>query len=148
MVKYKACLNLHGGKQELGANYFKRFDLVVTWMAIHILLVLAILYHLSMRQINLVMAYTQEQIECEMDMMLPHGISIWHGHVKDYVLMLINNIYEQKHASKLFFQIIYLVSDEYVIVRGQVFFVAYVDDGFFFGPHPNLIDEAICFTFH
>ena len=42
-MKYKACLNLHGSKQELGVNNFEMFAPVVTWMAIHFLLVPAIL---------------------------------------------------------------------------------------------------------
>ena len=45
VVKYKACLNLYGSKQELGANYFEIFAPVMTWMAIHFLLVLEILNH-------------------------------------------------------------------------------------------------------
>ena len=102
VVKYKAHLNLYGSKQELGANYFETYTTVVTWMAIRFLVVLAILNHWSMRQIDFVMAYTQAPIECEMYMTLPHGISTWYGHAKDYVLRLINNIYGQKQASKVF----------------------------------------------
>ena len=55
-----------------------------------------------MRQIDFVMANTQVPIECEMLMTLPHDISAWHGHAKDYVLKHINNIYGQKQDDKVF----------------------------------------------
>ena len=100
-MKYKADLNLHCSKQEL-ANYFETFAPVLIWMAISFLLVLAILNHWSMRLMDFVIAYTQALIECKMYMTLPHGISTWHGHAKYYVLKLINNIYGQKQAGKVF----------------------------------------------
>ena len=55
-----------------------------------------------MIQIDFVMANTQVPIECEMLMTLPHDISAWHGHAKDYVLKHINNIYGQKQDDKVF----------------------------------------------
>ena len=102
ITKYKACLNLHRSKQEMGANYFETYAHVVTWMAIPFLLVLAILNHWSMRQIDFVMAYTQAPIECKMYMTLCQGISTQYGHAKDYALRLIHNIYGQKQAGKMF----------------------------------------------
>ena len=37
VMRYEAHLNLHSGKQELGANYFVTFAPVMTWMAICLL---------------------------------------------------------------------------------------------------------------
>ena len=34
VTKYKACLKLHGGIQELGVNYYETYAPVITWMAI------------------------------------------------------------------------------------------------------------------
>ncbi len=34
VTKYKARLNLHGGKQEFGTNYYETYAPVVTWFAI------------------------------------------------------------------------------------------------------------------
>ncbi len=34
VTKHKARLNLHGGKQEFGTNYYKTYAPVVTWFAI------------------------------------------------------------------------------------------------------------------
>ena len=145
VITYKAYLNLHDGWQELGANYFEMFPPVMTWMAICFLLVVAILNHWSMRQIDIVMTYTQAPIKCEIYMTLSHGILTWYGHAKDYVLKLINNICGQKQASNVFadysdvklqeinFQC--LVSDQCVFVREKVIFVAHVNDGIFLSPH-------------
>ena len=41
--KYKARLNLHGGKQEYGANYYKTYAPVVTWFAIRLIIVIGII---------------------------------------------------------------------------------------------------------
>ena len=42
VVKYEACLNLHGSKEELGANNVEMLAPVMTWMSIHFLLVVVI----------------------------------------------------------------------------------------------------------
>ena len=42
VTKYEAWLNLHGGKQELGVNYFETYAQVATWMAICFSLIVAI----------------------------------------------------------------------------------------------------------
>ncbi len=34
ITKYKVCLNLHGGKQEFGVNYYETYAPVITWFAI------------------------------------------------------------------------------------------------------------------
>jgi hypothetical protein len=34
ITKHKACLNLHGGKQEFGMTYYDTYAPVVTWFAI------------------------------------------------------------------------------------------------------------------
>ena len=85
------------------------------------------------------MAYTQAPIDCKIYMTLPHGISTWHGSAKNYVLKLINNIYEQKQAGKVFADYMsktlqeinfkHLVSNVW-----KVIFVEYVDDGIFLSP--------------
>ena len=66
VTKYIAWLNLHSGKQKLGVNYFKTYAPVATCMAIPFLLIVAILNHWFLRQVDFVMAYTQAPIECKM----------------------------------------------------------------------------------
>ena len=44
ITKYKARLNVHGGKQTFGVNYFETYAPVVTWFAIRLLFHFAILF--------------------------------------------------------------------------------------------------------
>jgi hypothetical protein len=58
VYKHKARLNVHGGKQVYGENYFETFTPVVTWFSIRLLLVLSILNKWHTRQVDFVLAYT------------------------------------------------------------------------------------------
>ncbi len=42
--KYKARLNLHGGKQEFGTNYYETYAPVATWFSICLLIVIGIIF--------------------------------------------------------------------------------------------------------
>ncbi len=42
--KYKAHLNLHGGKQEFGTNYYKTYAPIATWFSIRLLIVIGIIF--------------------------------------------------------------------------------------------------------
>jgi hypothetical protein len=45
VTKHKARLNLHGGKQKFGTNYYKTYVPVVTWFTIRLLIVVGILFN-------------------------------------------------------------------------------------------------------
>ena len=130
VTKYKACLSLHGGKQESSVNYFETYTPVSTSMAIRFLLIIASLNHWFFRQVDFIMAYTQAPIECEMYITLPQGVLTWCGCAKDYVLCLVNNIYGQKQAGLVWYSHISdrlqgisfqpLKSDECVFVCAKV----------------------------
>ncbi len=45
VAKHKARLNLHGGKQEFGTNYYETYAPVVTWFAIQFCIVFGILFN-------------------------------------------------------------------------------------------------------
>jgi hypothetical protein len=92
---HKAQFNLHGGKQVYGVNYFKTYAPVVTWFAVWLMKIIAIISCCSLRQINFTMAYTQAPIEMVLYMEIPHGIEMEEGNTKDYVLQLLANIYHQ-----------------------------------------------------
>ena len=89
IVKHKARLNLHGGMQEYGVNYYETYSPVVTWFAIRLMIVFSILFNRAMRQIDFVMAYPQAPIEMDMYMELPQGIKTEHGNSKDHVLKVL-----------------------------------------------------------
>ena len=42
ITKYKARLNIHGGQQTFGINYWETYAPVITWFAIRMLIVCAI----------------------------------------------------------------------------------------------------------
>ena len=98
IVKHKACLNLHGGMQEYGFNYYDTHASAVTWFAIRLMIVFSILFNQAMRQIDFIMAYPQAPIEMDIYMELPQGIQTKHGNSKDHVLKLLQKIYGQKQA--------------------------------------------------
>ena len=99
--KYKACLNLHGGKQEFGTNYYETYAPVVTWFSIRLLIVIGIIFGWALCQCDFIMAYPQAPIECDMYMDLPQGIQVSEGDSQDSVLKLLKNIYGQKQAGRV-----------------------------------------------
>ena len=74
ITKHKARLNLHGGKQIFGMNYFETYAPVVTWFAIRLMIVMGIIFNWALRQVDFVMAYPQAPIEADIYMELPQGI--------------------------------------------------------------------------
>ncbi len=144
VTKHKARLNLHGGKQEFGTNYYKTYAPVVTWFAIQLIIVFGILFNWALPQVNFVMDYPQAPIEMDMYMELPTGIHTKHGNSKDYVLKLLTNIYGQKQAGHVWNS--YLVTklreinfkqshiDDCFFYWDDVIFIVYVDNGIFLGP--------------
>jgi len=101
ITKHKARLNLHGGKQIFGMNYFETYVPVVTWFAIRLMIVMGIIFYWALRQVDFVMAYPQAPIETDFYMELPQGIQTKTGNSKDHVLKLLKNIYGQKQAGRV-----------------------------------------------
>jgi hypothetical protein len=98
IIKHKARLNLHGGKQVYGMNYYKMYTPVVTWFAIRHVIIMGIIFCWALRQVDFVMAYPQAPIETDIYMELPQGIKTMTGNSKDHMLKLLKNIYGQKQA--------------------------------------------------
>jgi hypothetical protein len=65
------------------------------------MIVFSILFNRAMRQIDFVMAFPQAPIEMDMYMELPKDIDTRHGNSKDHVLRLLQNIYGQKQAGRV-----------------------------------------------
>jgi hypothetical protein len=143
VTKHKARLNLHGGKQELGTNYYETYVLVVTWFAIQLLIVFGILFNWALCQVDFVMAYPQAPIKMDMYMELPTGIHTKHRNFKDHVLNLLANIYEQKQAGCVWNS--YLVTklceinfkesliDDCIFYQNDIIFIVYVNNRIFLG---------------
>ena len=153
VYKHKARLNVHGGKQVYGENYFETYAPVVTWFSIRLVLVLSIINKWYTKQVDFVLAYTQADIEFDMYMELPKGIETRYGDGKTHVLKLLKNLYGQKQAGRVWNQ--HLTKglkaigfkqsnvDECVFFRGNVIFVVYTDDGIFASISKEEIDKAI-----
>jgi hypothetical protein len=84
--KYKARLNLHGGKQVFGLNYYETYVPLVTWFSIRLLFVIGIIFGWALGQVDFIMSYPQAPIKCDMYMELPQGIQVSEGDSKNYVL--------------------------------------------------------------
>ena len=71
VYKRKARLNLHGGKQEHGVNYWETYAPVVGWSTIRLFLISMILNKWTSKQVDFVLAFPQADIECDMYMDIP-----------------------------------------------------------------------------
>ena len=152
VYKWKACLNVHGGKQEFGVNYWETYSPVVNWTSIRLFLILAIINKWHTRQIDFVQAYPQAPIQCDMYMEIPMGFEI-DGDRKSHVLKLKQNLYGQKQAGHVWNE--YLKEglqcigftpskvDECVFYRGTTIFLVYVDDCIIIDPQAKNIDKVI-----
>ena len=64
VYKWKARLNLHGGKQEHGINYWETYAATLAWPTIRFLLTQSLLMGWHTRQIDFTLAYPQADAEC------------------------------------------------------------------------------------
>jgi hypothetical protein len=145
-------LNLHGGKQVYGMNYFEAYTPVV-WFAIRFMMIFGIIFCWAILQVDFVMAYPQALIEMDIYMELPQGIQTKHGNSKEHVLKLEKNIYGQKQAGPVLnsFLMDKLMSigftmsliDDCIFFRNYIIFMVYVDDGIFLGSNNLQHQEVI-----
>jgi hypothetical protein len=151
VYKHKARLNVHGGQQQFGVNYFETYSPVVTWFSLRTLLTLSLLNNWYTRQSDFILPYPQAPIEFDMYMELPKGVELKDGNRRTHVLKLLKNLYGQagrvwnQHLVKGLRKIGFLQSeiDECVLYCSRTIFVVYVDDGIFASPDLKEIDKAI-----
>jgi hypothetical protein len=155
VYKWKARLNIHGGKQEYGVNYWETYAPVISWTTIRLYLVLAILNKRATRQIDFVLAYPQAEVECDLYMEIPKGFVFEHGDRNSHCLLLKRNLYGQKQAGRVWNQYLH----DGLIARGfqqsevdmclyyhskhQVNLLIYTDDGILTGRSEKDIDAVI-----
>jgi hypothetical protein len=155
IYKWKARLNIHGGQQEYGVNYWETFAPVVTWISICLVLILSIVLCWHTRQIDLILAYPQVPIKTPLFMEIPKGINMEGAEqgTSDCVLELKMNLYGQKQAGRVWYKHLTggleklgftpSVIDECVFYRKGTVFLVYVDDGIIPGPSKEAIDQVI-----
>jgi Reverse transcriptase (RNA-dependent DNA polymerase) len=152
VYKWKARLNIHGGKQEHGVNYWETYAPVISWTTIRLYLILALINGWETRQLDFVLAYPQADIEVPMYMDIPQGFSI-QGSRSDHCLLLKKNLYGQKQAGRVWNHHLHdgLLARGFVqsnvdmclYFRGNVAMLIYTDDGILIAPTQGEIDTVI-----
>jgi len=153
ITEYKERLNIHGGQQKFIINYWETYAPVVTWFAIRMLIVCAIVLAWELRQVDFIMAYAQAPIECNIYLCLSAGIEAKNGNSTTHVLKLLRNVYGGKQAGKVWADFLAekLLSlgyqrsmiDECVFYNGNIIFMVYVDDRIFISTDGKNSDKAI-----
>jgi hypothetical protein len=153
VYKHKACLNIHGGQQTHGVNYWETFSTVVNWFSIRLCMTFALIFDWYTRQINFVLAFPQADVECDLFMKLPRGLVFEGVDHSMHCGKLIKNLYGQKQAGRVWND--YLVKgledrgffkskvDECVFYKGKTILLVYVDDVILCGPNSKDIDNII-----
>jgi hypothetical protein len=59
ILKHKARLNVHGGKQKHGVNYWETYAPVVNWSTVWLTMILSLIKGFKCRQVDFVQAFTQ-----------------------------------------------------------------------------------------
>ncbi len=76
LVKHKARLCAHGGMQQCGTNYWKIYLPAVNMVTVYLILLLAWLYKLDLKAIDLVLAFPQAELDVDTWMYLPTGFQV------------------------------------------------------------------------
>jgi hypothetical protein len=95
--KWKARLNLHGGKQEHLVNCWETHAPVIEWNTIRLFLVLN---GWCTRQVDFVLAFPQADVECPIHMEIPCGFK-FEGSRKTHCLALKKNLHGAKQAGRV-----------------------------------------------
>ena len=104
IYKYKARLNIHGGMQKHGINYWETYSPVVNWFSIRLCLILTLLFKWQTRQIDFVLAFLQADVECDLFMQLPRGLTFPGVHRSSHCLKLKKNLYGSRQAGRVWNQ--------------------------------------------
>lgn len=147
VYKWKARLNIHGGKQQKGIDFWETYAPVATWSSIRVILNIAAMSGWETWQLDFVLAYPQAPVETDLYMELPAGFEVPGESRRDMVLKLIKNLYGQKQAGRVWYK--YLAeglktkcgftqseNDPCVFWRNSSILVIYTDDTILTGPDP------------
>ena len=151
VYKWKARLNVHGGKQTYGVDYWETYAAALKWSSIRFFLTQALINKWHTRQLDFVLAYPQADVECDLFLEIPQGFE-FEGSRTTHCLKLIKNLYGSKAAGRVWQRHLFKGladlgftqsdTDECVFYRGSTVFMVYTDDGIFCGP--NEAEIATC----
>jgi hypothetical protein len=114
IIKWKARLCPHGGKQIEGINFSETYAPVVTWSTTRLLLILSLITGMKSRQIDYIQAYTQAPVDCEVYMHIPAQLIVNNNTLEFsstptpdnseiYVLLISKNLYGLHQAGNNWF---------------------------------------------
>ena len=99
IYKWMAHLNVHGGQQVQGINYWDTYTPVVAWPIICFFFILSIIHSWKTRQLDFIMAFPQASIQTPLYMNIPKGYKTPKNEYNSpMVLKLVRNIYGQKQG--------------------------------------------------
>jgi Reverse transcriptase (RNA-dependent DNA polymerase) len=104
IYKHKARLDIHGGQQQFGINFWDTYAPVVWWATVRLVIVLIIIYRWYTRQIDFILPYPQADVECNLYMKIPKGFTVKGGSQTTHVIKLLKNLYGQKQAGRVWNQ--------------------------------------------
>jgi hypothetical protein len=154
VYKHKARLNIHGGQQTYGVNYWETFSPFVNWFSIRLCMTFALIFDWYTRQIDFVLAFPQADVECDLFMELPHGLVFMGVDHSTHCVKLIKNLYGQKQAGRVWndYLLVKGLKDwgffqskvyECVFYKDKTILPVYVDDAILCGPSSKDIDDII-----
>ena len=150
----EAHLNIHGGKQEHGVNFWETYAPVVSWQTLRLFFIHLILKGWHSKQMDFVLAYPHAPAEVPLYMRFPKGYEFKDGISEDtQVLKLTKNIYGQKQAGRVWNkylderlgEISFKPSkmDPCLYFRGCIALLVYIDDCIIFGPDVAELDKVV-----
>jgi Reverse transcriptase (RNA-dependent DNA polymerase) len=153
VYKWKARrLNVHGGKQTQGVNYWETYATALKWSSIRFFLVQALINGWHTCQLDFILAYPQADVDCDLYFEIPQGFE-FEGSRKTHCLKLIKHLYGRKavgwiwqqHLFKGLLDLGFIQStiDGCVFYRGSTIFMVYTEDGIFCGPDKDEIDKCM-----
>ncbi len=164
ILKRKARINVHGGHQKHGVNYWETYAPVVNWSTVRLTFILSLLKGFHAKQVDFIQAFTQAPLDCPIYMEIPAGFHVVDGQLqfagenfkqtdKTYVLKLLKNMYGLKQAGNNWYrhltddllQIGFRQSkvDKCLFIRHDCLILIYVDDCLIFSPNKSTIDAII-----
>ena len=102
IYKWKTQLNVHGGQQEYGVNYWDTYMPVMNWQTLGLFFIHSIIEGWYSKQMDFVLACPHEPAEVPLYMNFPKGYMFKKRIIKKmHVLKLIKNLYGQKQVGRL-----------------------------------------------
>ena len=76
VMKYKGCLNAHGGMQRWGVDYWETYAPVVNSISVRLLIALLVIHKLETKSIDFVLSFPQADIDRDVYMELPCDLNL------------------------------------------------------------------------